>query len=146
MTERIYRVFGIPGGFLAFVILLASCATVPLPRQADTQESLKGTASVYWKLRMEDKYKDTFEMEDKEALQKLSRKGKPLYESYVDRARAIKTTDIKSYSIKDATLEDHKGRVDVEFTFTLLEIPKPVHQVVSDEWVFRNEKWLHILQ
>ena len=135
---------GISGAFLVFVILMG-CATVPLPKQAVTQESLKGTASAYWKLRMGEKYKDTFEMEDKEALQKLNGQGRPLYEFYVDRARAIRNTDIKSYSIKDVTLEDGKGRVDVEFIFTLPEIPKPIHQVVSERWVFRNGKWLHIL-
>ena len=147
MTKRMIRIFGICGALMMFAICLAGCATVSLPAQSDTQESLKATASLYWKLRLEDRYKDTFEMEDKDALrEKLKESKKPMYQSYEDRARALKNTEIKSYSIKDATLEDGRGRVNVEFTFTLPEIPRPVHQLVSDVWVFRDGRWLHLLQ
>ena len=144
MKERICRICAISGTVLGLVVLLFGCATVPVPEQADTQESLRDTASLYWKLRMDDNYKDTFKMEDKDALQKVSGKGKPPYESYVDQARAIKNNAINSYSIKDVTLQDDKGRVSVEFTFTMPEIPRPVSQIVTDEWIFKNGKWLHL--
>lgn len=144
MIERIYRIFGISGIFLVFVIFLASCATVEIPKQADTEESLRNTASLYWKMRIESKFEDTFKMEEKEGLIKGNTEGLPLNEYY--KAKAIISGPVTSYSIKNVKVLNDKGRVDVEFLMAVADIPKPVRQILTDEWAFRNGKWQHLFR
>lgn len=142
MMTRIFRILAVSGIFFGLV-LLAGCAT--LPKQENTEESLRNTASFYWELRMDDKYRNTFGMEYPETLKKDAGGSKPDYEAYLDRAKALKNTAITSYSLKDVAVQDDKGRVSVEFVFTLPDIPKPVRQTIADEWIFHNGKWLHVL-
>lgn len=130
----------------ALVISLAlfiGCATIP--DEGNPKDSLTRAVSAYWKLRMEGKYEDTFKMEDKEDLQKSNLGGVPLFEYYVSRAKGFKETSVRSYSLKDVAVHEDKGRVDVVFEFTLPEVPFPVHQTLTDQWVLRNGKWRHLL-
>ena len=138
--ERIYRIAAILGFFLGFIVLLCGCATIP--REGDLKESLRSAASNYWKMRLEGKLEDTFKMEEKEGLISANKRGLPLNEYY--KAKATIGGQIISYSIKDVQVLDGKGRVDVEFGLTLPEIPYPVHDILTDEWIFKNGKWRHI--
>jgi hypothetical protein len=125
--------------FLALFIF-NGCATIS--EVADREESLRSAASNYWKMRMEGKYEDTYNMEDKESLTKGNTKGLPLYEYYLRKARITSTAT--SHSIKIVRFLDDKGLVDVEFVLTFPEIPRPVNQTFTDEWIFKNGKWRHI--
>ena len=139
--KRTCRISAISGVLLGFVILLSACATVP--QEADLKESLRNSASIYWKMRMEGKFEQTLKMEDEEALAKGNRGEVPLNEYYKSKAKVA--DNVQSYSIKDIQLQEHKGRVDLEFTFFIPQISQPLRQVLTDEWVFKNGKWWHIL-
>jgi len=140
MMERICRVMLISGTILWFVVLLCGCTTVL--KETDPKESLKSIALTYWKMRIEGNYKDALKMEEKEQLTKGNTTKLPLDEYY--KAKAEITSKIDSYSINDVKILNDRGRVDVEFVFTLPQIPKPVHQKLSDEWILKDGKWLHL--
>ena len=140
MIERICRILLISLILSGFVVLLYGCATIP--KEADINESLRSEALHYWKMRIEGKYEDTFKMEEKERLIKRNTEGLPLNEFY--KAKAMVTGPITSYSIKDVRILDGKGKVNVQFTLTLPEIPRPVSQILTDEWILENGKWLHL--
>jgi hypothetical protein len=139
MLERIGRASAVFTA-LAVILLMHSCAGIP--RQAETEESLRNTASVYWKLKMEGKFDETLKMEEKENLIKANTGGAPLNEFY--RAKAAMTP--RPYEIKKVSIQDGKGRVDMEFTVTFPEIPRPIHQPFTDQWIFKDGKWLHLFR
>ncbi len=142
MMERIYRIFGISGIIFVFVTFLTSCATVDIPRQAHTEESLRNTASLYWKMRGEGKYKDTYKMEEKEQFTKWKTQGLSLYDYY--KTKAAIAGSVTSISVEDAYIVNETGRANVKFTLTLPQTTRPFHQMVTDEWIFKNGKWLHL--
>ena len=146
MMRRAYRIFGIPGIFLVCVILLASCASVAIPRQADTEESLRNTASLYWNLRMAGKYKDTLKFEDPKTLAEGDkyRQGLPLDKYYETKAPI--TGSVMSITVKDVRIKDDKGKADMLFTIQFPELPKPIKQIVADDWVLRDGKWWHFFE
>ncbi len=114
--------------------LLSSCATTPevaLP----PLESLRISSTEYWKLRMADKYEETYKMEYRDAL--------PPYTEYLNIVMAIKKFSIVKHEIKNVNIEGDKGFVDVEFSFILPPVTKPFVQTIKDEWVFIDGKWLH---
>jgi hypothetical protein len=143
MMKRTYGIFLVPAAFLALVILIAGCATVEMPRQADTEESLRNTASLYWKLRMAGKFDDTLKFEEKGQLSKWDTHGMSFDEYYKSKAQIASA--MTGYSIKDAKVSDGKGRVDLLFNLILPEIPR-AHQILTDEWVFKDGRWWHLFR
>ncbi|OGW37415.1 MAG: hypothetical protein A2Y97_01775 [Nitrospirae bacterium RBG_13_39_12] len=142
MLERIYRLFAVLAASAGLILFLCNCATIP--GQAETEESLRSTASNYWKMRLEGKLEDTFKMEDKERLIERNREGFPLNEYY--KAKARLAAPIVSFKINSVSIEDgNKGRVDVEFGLTMPQVPYPVPQLLTDEWIFKNGRWQHLL-
>jgi hypothetical protein len=140
MLKRIGKASAIFTALAGILLFMCSCAG--MPRQAETEESLRNTASVYWKLKMEGKFDETLKMEDKESLIKANTGGAPLNEYY--RAKAAMTP--RPYEIKKVGIQDGKGRVDMEFAVTFPEIPKSVHQPYTDLWTFKDGKWLHLFR
>jgi hypothetical protein len=132
-----------PGIFFVGIQLLG-CGTIQIPKQAASEESLRATASLYWQLRIEDRYKDTLKMEDAETLQENIAQGSQLYESYAEHAKAIKNIGITSHSISDVIVRNDTGLVNVVFSFHLLNIPHPVKQTLTDHWIFKDDRWLHL--
>ena len=141
MLERICRVFAASTASAVIIFFMCSCATIPM--QADTEESLRNTASVYWKLKMEGKFDEALKMEEKERLIEGNKSGMPLNEYYRGKAAMMSP---RPYEIKKVSIQDGKGRVDMEFTLTFPEIPKPMHQPFTDEWIFQDGKWLHLFR
>ena len=136
MTERMRKLLGIPGILLALVIFFAGCATVS--KEVDREGALRKTAERYWNLRMEDKYEDTYKIEDKQKLIP--------FEEYQVKAKAMKKINIKSISVQSVNVSDDKGAVDLEWTYLLPQITQPFHQVIADSWVYKNGKWWHELR
>lgn len=118
----------------AVAFLLQGCASVP--RAAATKEGLMRAAEDYWKLRIEDKYGETYKLEDKDGL--------PPFEKYQHKASLIKKFKIVSHSVGEAEVEDNKGTVKVNVSFMLPNIPKPMSDSIRDEWIFKSGEWLHI--
>lgn len=131
LTQRF--VFSLAVLLAVVTILSNGCAT--MPREADMKESLRGTAERYWKLRMEEKYEDTYGMEDKDGL--------PAFSDYPGRARRIKSFQVLSYSIESIAVEGNKGNLTVRFSFILPQISKPVADAINDEWIFKDGEWWH---
>ncbi|MEW6416498.1 MAG: hypothetical protein AB1480_00035 [Nitrospirota bacterium] len=121
---------------IVFLLLLHGCASIQ-KKGKDPKESLKVIAEQYWSMRMEDKYEETYKLEDKEKLLP--------FETYRAKARAMKRIDIRSSKIKDININGNNGMVDVEFSFVLPNVPKPLQQVIKDQWVYKDGKWWHIL-
>ena len=141
MGERICRVFAAFTASAVIILFMCSCATIPM--QAETEESLLNTASVYWKLRMAGKFDETLAMEEQERLITGNKSGMPLNEYY--RGKAAKMSS-RLYEIKKVSIQNGKGRVDMKFTLTIPEIPKPMRQPYTDEWIFKDGKWLHLFR
>jgi len=133
MTERIHKLLGIPGILLALVIFFAGCATVP--KEIDREGALRGAAERYWNLRMEDKYEDTYKIEDEQKLVP--------FEEYQVKAKAMKKIAIKSISVQSVNVSGDKGRVDLEWRYLLPKISEPFHQIIADFWVYKNGRWRH---
>lgn len=123
------------GRVLCIILLLSGCATVPT--EADLAGTLKERAEVYWKLRMADKYEETYKMEYKEGLS-------PFIE-YIDKVRAMKKFSITSHSVGDSKIEGQKATVQVEVSFIMPMITRPFKQVLLDGWVYERGKWWHQL-
>jgi hypothetical protein len=144
MKERICGILGVSSLLVVFAMLLTSCATTEIPKQANTEESLRNTASQYWNLRMAGKYKDALKFEDKNVLMENNKLGQPLNEYYEKKAAVAGT--VTSISVDSVRISHDKGMVNMIVNFTLPELPKPVHQFVSDDWVFKDGRWLHLLK
>lgn len=114
--------------------LLMGCAAVR-PKEADLNESLRNKAKAYWDMRMNDKYDETYKMEDRESL--------PPYPEYINKAMLIKKWNLKSYSIRDLHMEGDKGSIDLEFSFIMPPVTKPFKQTIKDEWVYKDGRWRH---
>ncbi len=123
--------------FLIFlcILLFAGCATTPT--KADIEQSLRERAEAYWKLRMADKYEETYEMEYKEGL--------PPFAEYLDKVRAMKKIHIVGHSIKSIKTDGQNGTVEVEIRFILPITTKPFKQTLPDLWVYERGKWRHQL-
>jgi hypothetical protein len=139
------------GIFFSLIFLLITlflgCASVQLPQQSLSGDSLKETASLYWKLRLEkDEYKEIFKIEEPEALKKLNLYDEKKFDEYVSYVSAIKNIGISSYTVKNIRIKDNTGLVDMEFMFSLPQIPKPAKQILTDEWIYRDGRWLHVLK
>lgn len=146
MTGRLNRIFAVSGLLLGFVILLCGCATVP--KQANPEEALRSAATDYWKMRVEGRFEDAFKMEEKERLrEKKAAVSEAKSESLLDfyRFKAVVAMPVASFKIKDVSIEEgNKASVDVEFTVPMPEGAPPILQMLTDEWVFSNGKWLHV--
>lgn len=121
---------------ILYLLALSSCATTP-HKAEDLEESLRKTAIEYWKLRMADKYEETYKMEHREDL--------PPYPEYLNKVMLIKKFTIVGHNIKDIKVEGNKGSVEVEFSFILPPVTKPFIQAIRDEWLFEKGRWLHKL-
>ena len=123
--------------FSLMVFLLYGCAT--MPNEADLKESLRSTAEEYWELRIQDKYEETYRMEERTDL--------PQFDFYRDRVKLIKNFDIQSHSIEEITVEGNNGSVKVRFSFIIPQAPSPVpfSDFILDQWVFKNRRWWHVL-
>jgi hypothetical protein len=49
-----------------------------------------------------------------------------------------------SYKIKDVRIEGEKAIIDIEFSLLLPVTTKPVRQILSDEWLYRDGRWWHV--
>jgi hypothetical protein len=116
------------------VCFLNCCATIP--KQEDPKALLRSAAAEYWKLRMQDKYEDTYKMEDREGL--------PPFESYRMKVMLIRKFNISSHSIKDVNVTGDKGTVQIQVDVMLPRIPKALPHVLYDAWVYRNGQWRHV--
>lgn len=119
---------------LCLVLLFSGCATVHT--ENDLRESLREGAMAYWKLRMADKYEETYQMESGEGLL-------PFIE-YLDRVRAMKKFNIVSHSVKGIKIDGQKGTVEVEISFLMPVTTKPFKQVLWDEWRYEGGRWRHL--
>jgi|WetSurMetagenome_2_1015567.scaffolds.fasta_scaffold20141_3 hypothetical protein len=116
--------------------LLLGCATVP--KGMDLKESLKLKAEEYWKLRFQDKYEETYKMEYKAGL--------PGFAEYKETAQLIKKFKIESFNIGKVEVEGEKGTVTVRVSVSRPPIPMPVKDVFTEEWIFRDGNWWHIMR
>lgn len=116
------------------VLLFCGCATVP--KETDLKESLRAAAEKYWKLRMEDRYEETYKME--------FGKGLPSFDQYRPLAMGMKKISITSISVKDVSVDGDKGDVDLDWNYTLPKITKPFKQIVKDRWIYQNGEWRHL--
>ena len=140
MMKVRYRGLAFAAALLAYMALFSGCATIP--KEADQAESLKSAATTYWKLRTEGKVEEIFKMEDKESVEKRNKSGIPLMEYYKSEAKVAETSTLNS--IKNIRVSGDRGRVDLDFTFVVPEVSRPFHQILTDEWVFKNGEWLHL--
>lgn len=125
--------------FLALLVVMTLCffnGCATIPKAEDPKASLRSAAGEYWKLRMEDKYEDTYKMEDREGL--------PPFEYYRQKVLLMKKFSILSYSVKDVSIDGDKGTVTVQFDVMFPNIPKALPQILYDAWVLRNGKWRHV--
>jgi hypothetical protein len=136
MTDRRYRILGISGIFLIFVFFISGCATAP--GKEELEGLLKTTAEGYWQLRLEDKYDETYKIEDSQRL--------PPFDKYQTLASAIKNVKITSISIKDATVSDDNAKVNLDWTYELPQFPQPLHQIMADYWVYKHGRWRHVFK
>jgi len=136
MKKRTYGISALSGIMAVYMALLFGCAT--MPREADLEESLRTAADGYWKLRLDEKFEDTYKMENDQGL--------PPFEKYRDLARAMNKIRITSISVKEVKINGDKGDVDLEWSYMLPNISKPFHQTIKDEWLFRGGKWRHAAQ
>lgn len=102
----------------------------------DKNEALKNTATTYWKLRMENRYEDSYKMEDE--------KGLPSFQDYILKVAAMKKFNIVSHAVKDVHAEENKGRVTVEISFIMPPVTKSFKKSIEDNWVYRNGEWRHV--
>ncbi len=135
-SKIVVKLFTVISSILIIMIVHASADTIDRQGIKDT---LKDTAHKYWNLRMQQDYEATYKMEDKEGL--------PSFKDYVPRVQAIKKFNIKSHSIKDIVVDDKgiSGIVTIEFKILMPAISKPFIQLLDDKWVYKDEKWIHIL-
>lgn len=118
------------------LFIFNGCATVP--KETNSEESLRAKAMEYWKLRMQEKYEDTYRMEDPGGLLP--------FDKYRDLVRTLKTNFmIESHSIGDIKVEGEEAAVDVKIAFRMTKSPALFRDVIHDRWAFRDGKWLHIL-
>jgi hypothetical protein len=121
------------------LLFAAGCATIP--KAEDMSASLRNIAEDYWNKRMEEKYEDTYRMEEKEGL--------PSFENYRNKVMRMKKIEIKSHSVRDLSVTGDKGTVNVQFDMKPPGLPfaiKSIPQIIKDSWVFKNGKWRHILR
>ncbi len=135
-----YRLFVALWVSAGLILFLVSCAT--LPKQAETQESLRSTASRYWDLKVAGKYDDALKMEATDALLKENKSGRPLNEYY--REKASLASNIASYKIKSVNIRDGKGTVNVEFLVSIPDVPNQIRQRLTEQWIFQDGRWLHL--
>lgn len=114
---------------------LSNCATVPI--ETDMDGSLRRAADEYWKLRMADKYENTYKMEDPEGL--------PPFQTYQQKVTVMKKLPLVSYSIRETKIDFYRATVDVEIGFRLAPISTPLKDVLKDQWVYKKGKWWHVL-
>ncbi|MEW6584539.1 MAG: hypothetical protein AB1442_02895 [Nitrospirota bacterium] len=119
---------------VSLLLLVAGCG--PSVREGNTEESLRNAAERYWKLRMEDNYKETYGMEKPEGL--------PPFEEYSVKAKQIKKFNIISHIVKGVRVEQDKGVTDVVISFIVPPVSKPFSQVIQDQWVYEDGTWLHV--
>ncbi|HUO76579.1 MAG TPA: hypothetical protein VMU21_03290 [Thermodesulfovibrionales bacterium] len=112
----------------------ANCATIP--EQGDLKASLKESAEKYWKMRMDEKYEDTYKMEDKEGL--------PPFEAYLQKVKAMRRFAVAKYTITNESVEGEKGTVTV-YLEVMLSAPRPIPSGFGDAWIYRNGRWRHVL-
>ena len=118
------------------LLLFNGCATIP--KGADLKESLRSKAEEYWKLRFQDKYKETYRMEDASNL--------PPFDEYRETAMLIRKFKIESHSIDTIEVEGDKGTVTVRVSVSKPPIPEPVKDVFFDDWIFKDGKWRHLFR
>lgn len=121
---------------VSITIFLIGCATAP-PKEADLKEALRLKAQQYWDMRMKDRYEESYKMEDSDGL--------PAYNEYENKAMLIKKFS-KEHTIKNIVIEGNKGIVDVEFSFIMPPVTRPLKQVIKDEWVYKDGRWWHIFR
>lgn len=119
------------------IMLLQGCAT--LPKERPSEESLRIVAEEYWKLRLANKCEDIYKMEDPAGL--------PPFTEYCIKVTKIKKFAIKSYSIKEVVINPDTNRaiVNISMSFRMPPVSKPFTDVITDEWLFKDGKWWHIL-
>ena len=110
------------------------CATVPT--ETDLKGSLRTNAERYWNLRLNEKFEDTYEMENDQGL--------PPYEKYRALAGAMKKISIVSISVKEVNIDGVKGEVDMNWRYMLPAASKPFHETIKDYWTFVDGKWRHL--
>jgi hypothetical protein len=114
------------------LVVINGCATLPM--DADPKASLRARAEEYWKLRMQDKYEDTYSMED--------RSGLPPFPDYREKAMLMRKLQPK-FTIGDIKIDGNNGEVKMTYYIDFPGVPKPLSEVVYDDWVFTRGKWLH---
>lgn len=134
MKRRIYSISAISGIVAVVAALFLGCATIP--KEADLKESLRTAADRYWKLRLDEKAEDTYKMEVDQGL--------PPFETYRQLATAMKKIQITSISVKEVSVSGDKGDVDMEWSYMLPKVPKPFHQIIKDNWIYKDGRWRHL--
>lgn len=119
--------------FSIMLFLFNGCATVP--KTTDLTESLKSRADEYWKLRLQDRYDETYGMEDATDLPSLA--------EYRNQAKLIKKFKIESLYVDKVEVDGTKGFVTVRLLVSMPAIPVPVKDVFQEDWVLQNGEWKH---
>jgi hypothetical protein len=123
---------------LAVVFLtafVASCATVP--EQKPDNESLRVAAESYWQARMNDDYKRTYALEEREGL--------PPFEEYLDKVRAMKRLNIESLTVGKVRVDGTSGEVEIDMKVMLPGMSAPLKQFFNDRWIYKRDRWRHLL-
>jgi len=120
----------------AVSLFLAIAGCKPDVKEGNIDESLRNAVERYWKLRMEDNYNETCGMEKPEGL--------PPFDEYSVKAKQIKKFNIISHTVKGVRVEQDKGVADVVISFIVPPVSKPFSQVIQDQWIYENGRWLHV--
>ena len=114
------------------LVMIHGCATLPM--EADPKASLRAKAEEYWMLRMQDKYEETYRMED--------RSGLPEFTAYREKAMNIRKLQPK-FTIGDIKIDGNKGEVKITYFVNFPGAPTSLSEVRYDEWVFTHGEWFH---
>ena len=132
--KRVCGILSISGVLAGLTLFLCSCASVP--KEADLKESLRSDAERYWNLRLDEKFEDTYKMEDDQGL--------PPFQRYRELAIAMKKIKITSISVKEVEINGDKGDVDLDWSYMLPKISKPFHDIMKDKWAYKDGRWRHL--
>lgn len=116
------------------LLFLSGCATTT--NKPNLEESLRTVADEYWKLRLDEKFEETYKMEDDQGL--------PQFEKYRAAARAMKRIQLVSISVKAVSVDSDKGDVDLDWRYRLTGVSKPFKEIIKDQWTYKNGKWRHV--
>ncbi|HEJ83780.1 MAG TPA: hypothetical protein ENO25_04350 [Desulfobacteraceae bacterium] len=142
-VDKLWRVTSGRIGSVLFVFGMMAClaAAVGCDNQkemSDPRGTLEQLAAEYWNKRLiEQDYKATYEME--------LEKGSLPFEEYRERIYNAGNIQYVSLQVKEVTVEEDKGVVDLMVQWKLSPYKKAFEAPLRDEWIIQKNHWKHVL-